>query len=184
MNISWETSSISKIQLIFDMYHKFMPERNQLQRMLFTEDLLIVTFQGNCKICLTFTISIRKAGANARIQKADSSYDSDHPQIKTLSHHLQLLLLAKPSQNGTLQARTSSEGLLVLSCTDDTSVVDSHALTAIQRRLVEANLKRRNRFLYAQRHAVKLSEKEVPSASIRAPRKAPLPPSLNALQRG
>ncbi|KAL4935315.1 hypothetical protein BDV06DRAFT_217514 [Aspergillus oleicola] len=129
------------------------------------------------------TISIRKAGTNARIHKADASYDPDHPQIKALSQHLQLLLLAKPSKTGTLQARASSQGILVLSCIEDTTVIDSHSLTAIQQRLVKANLKRRNRFLYAQRHAMKLSERDqVPSTLIASPRKLPLPPVLNALK--
>ncbi|KAJ5807718.1 hypothetical protein N7447_011174 [Penicillium robsamsonii] len=129
------------------------------------------------------TISIRKAGTNARIQKADASYDPDHPQVKALSQHLQLLLLVKPSKNGTLQAKASPQGILVLSSRDDTIVIDPHSLTAIQQRLIKANLKRRNRFLYAQRHAMKLSERhQVPSTSIPAPRKLPLPPVLNVLK--
>ncbi|KAF7179990.1 hypothetical protein CNMCM7691_009043 [Aspergillus felis] len=129
------------------------------------------------------TISIRKSGTNARIQKADASYDPDHPQIEALSQHLQLLLLVKPSKNGTLQARASSQGRLVLSCRDGTAVIDSDSLTAIQLRLIDANLKRRNRFLYAQRHAMKLSDRDqVPSTSIPAPRKLPLPPVLNPLK--
>jgi hypothetical protein len=129
------------------------------------------------------TTSIRKAGTNARIQRADASYDPNHPQIEALSQHLQLLLLVKPSKNGTLQARASSQGILVLSHMDNTTVIDSHTLTAIQQRLIEANLKRRNRFLYAQRHAMKLSERyQVPSTSIPAPRKLPLPPVLNTLK--
>ncbi|KAL3479410.1 hypothetical protein BJX99DRAFT_222568, partial [Aspergillus californicus] len=130
------------------------------------------------------TISIRKAGTDARIRKADASYDPDHPQIEALSRHLQMLLLVKPSQNGTLQARTSSQGILVLSCIDDTTVIDSHSLTTIQQRLIEANLKRRNRFLYAQRHAMKLSEGDhTPSTSIPTIRKMPLPPVLHAFKR-
>lgn len=129
------------------------------------------------------TMSIRNAGTNARIQKADASYDPDHPQIKSLSQHLQLLLLVKPSKNGTLQARASSQGNLVLSSRDDTIVIDQNSLTAIQKRIINANLKRRNRFLYAQRHATKLSERhQVPSKWISAPRKLPLPPVLNALK--
>ncbi|KAL2813560.1 hypothetical protein BJX63DRAFT_421200 [Aspergillus granulosus] len=130
------------------------------------------------------TISIRKAGTNARIQKADASYDPNHPQIAALSQHLQLLLLVKPSKNGTLQARASSQGIQVLSCRDDTTVAGSYSLTAIQQRLIEANLKRRNRFLYAQRHAMKLSERDqVPSISIPAPRKLAQPPVLSDLKK-
>ncbi|KAF3397058.1 hypothetical protein DPV78_007879 [Talaromyces pinophilus] len=131
------------------------------------------------------TVSIRKAGTNARIQKADASYDPHHPQIEALSLHLQLLLLAKPSRNGALQAKkTSAQGMLLVSCIDDKPVVDSYSLTAIQQRLIEANLKRRNRFLYAQRHAMKLRERDqVPSTSIPTPQKLPSPPVLNTLKR-
>ncbi|KAL4780809.1 hypothetical protein BJX76DRAFT_34859 [Aspergillus varians] len=130
------------------------------------------------------TISIRQAGTHARIQKADASYDPGHPQIRALSQHLQLLLLAKPSKDGALQARASSQGIGVLLCRDDTTVIDSHSLTATQQRLIEANLKRRNRFLYAQRHAMKLSDRDQPpSTSIPASRKLVLPPVINTLKR-
>ncbi|OJZ81317.1 hypothetical protein ASPFODRAFT_222994 [Aspergillus luchuensis CBS 106.47] len=124
--------------------------------------------------------SIRKAGINARIQKADASYDPGHPQVEALKSHLQLLLLSRPRYNGTLQAETSSHGVLLVSSIDGTIVSEPRSLTVIQRRLIEANLKRRNRFLYAQRHAIKLSDREpAPAKSIPTSRKTPQPLILN-----
>ncbi|RAK89626.1 hypothetical protein BO79DRAFT_227827 [Aspergillus costaricaensis CBS 115574] len=126
--------------------------------------------------------SIRKAGINARIQKADGSYDPGHPQVEALKNHLQLLLLllSRPRYNGTLQAETSSHGVLLVSSIDGTIVSEPRSLTVIQRRLIEANLKRRHRFLYAQRHAIKLSDREpAPAKSIPTSRKIPQPLILN-----
>lgn len=130
------------------------------------------------------TTSIRKAGTNARIQKADASYDPDHPQVKALRIHLQLLLLSRPTNNGTLRVLISSHGVVLTSPVDETIVTDSRSLTVIQQRLIEANLKRRNRFLYAQRHAIKLSDEDpTVSTSIQTPQKAPLPPGANPFAR-
>ncbi|KAE8320572.1 hypothetical protein BDV39DRAFT_211546 [Aspergillus sergii] len=130
------------------------------------------------------TIAIRKTGTNAGIQKADASYDPAHPQIEALSQHLQLILLAKPNKNGTLQAEASSQGMRLFSCIDNTTVINSQSLTTIQQRLIESNLKRRNRFLYAQRHAMKLSERnQVPSVSLPTPRKPPMPSVLDVFER-
>lgn len=157
--------------------HNDTPETSELSQAI--QDIKYVIGQLS-----RITISIRKAGTKARIQKADASYDPDHPQIAALSEHLQLLLLVKPSMNGTLQAKASSQGMILVSCIDDTTVIDSHSFTAIQQRLIEANLKQRHRFLYAQRHAMKLSKRDqVPSASIPTPRKLPLPPVLNTFKR-
>ncbi|KAI3048308.1 hypothetical protein CBS147352_6322 [Aspergillus niger] len=130
------------------------------------------------------TTSIRKAGTNARIQKADASYDPDHPQVKALKIHLELLLLSRPTNNGTLRVLISSHGVVLTSPVDETIVTDSRSLTVIQQRLIEANLKRRNRFLYAQRHAIKLSDRDpTVSTLIQTPRKAPLPPGANPFAR-
>lgn len=88
------------------------------------------------------TVAIRKAGTRSRLQKADSSFDPDSPHIRSLRRHLEVLLLVWPDQHAN-----SDYGEHQL---------DPTRLSPIQLRLIEANLKRRNRFLYAQRHAQKL----------------------------
>lgn len=88
------------------------------------------------------TVAIRKAGTRSRLQKADSSFDPHSPQIRSLRRHLEVLLLARPDEHGNSDY-----------CEQH---LDPTRLSPIQLRLIEANLKRRNRFIYAQRHAQKL----------------------------
>lgn len=83
------------------------------------------------------TLAIRKSGTNVRHRKADRLFDSKaHEDLRV---HLNLIVLARGSQTG----RNSWS-------------LDANQLTPIQERLITANLRRRNRFIYAQRHAQKL----------------------------
>ncbi|KAJ5927878.1 hypothetical protein N7466_006834 [Penicillium verhagenii] len=88
------------------------------------------------------TAAIRKAGNRSRLQKADSTFDPNSANIRSLRQHLELLLLAHPDEFGS--SNSSAQEL------------DPALLTTIQLRLIDANLRRRNRFLYAQKHAQKL----------------------------
>jgi hypothetical protein len=88
------------------------------------------------------TAAIRKAGTRSRLQKADSSFEPHTPQIRSLRRHLELLILVQPNEHGNSEFRNQQ--------------LDPARLSPIQLRLIEANLKRRNRFLYAQQHALKL----------------------------
>lgn len=88
------------------------------------------------------TVAIRKAGTRSRLQKADSLFDPDGPQIRSLRRHLEFLILVRPDEHGG--SYFSEEQL------------DSTRLSPIQLRLIDANLMRRNRFIYAQKHAQKL----------------------------
>ncbi|ETS74203.1 hypothetical protein PFICI_14069 [Pestalotiopsis fici W106-1] len=82
-------------------------------------------------------VVIRKSGANFRNQKADRLFDPKAHQ--KLRSHLEILVLARGSKTGR-----------------DRWDVDARDLTPIQERLMISNLRRRNRFVYAQRHAQKL----------------------------
>ncbi|QKX62441.1 uncharacterized protein TRUGW13939_09602 [Talaromyces rugulosus] len=88
------------------------------------------------------TVAIRKAGVRSRLQKAESSFNPENSQISSLRRHLELLLLIHPEKHGSSESSRNQ--------------LDAARLTPIQSRLIDANLKRRNRFLYAQRHAQKL----------------------------
>jgi hypothetical protein len=88
--------------------------------------------------------AIRKAGAWSRLQKADSFFDPDSSELRALSQHLQVVLCAQAEERGTSQSASKRLDPAQLQ------------LTPIQARLVKGNLRRRNRFLYAQRHAMKL----------------------------
>jgi hypothetical protein len=86
---------------------------------------------------IRISIAIRKSGADARLERADNSFDpSRHVELRL---HLSVLiliwsLLKKDPEAGNSQLDVSSP-----------------ALSPIQERLVDANLRRRHRFLYARR---------------------------------
>ncbi|KAJ9614446.1 hypothetical protein H2200_002582 [Cladophialophora chaetospira] len=80
--------------------------------------------------------AIRRAGNQLRLQKADARFDrSEHTELESF---LRFWILANTRPGSA-----------------DVSV-DLGTLTPVQLRLVEANLIRRNRFLYAQRHSRRL----------------------------
>lgn len=81
--------------------------------------------------------ALRKSGTASRLQKADATFNpADHNDLK---EHLNLLLLTRPMRNSIPSNISPAE------------------LTPSQRLLINANLRRRNRFTYAKRHAKKLA---------------------------
>lgn len=74
------------------------------------------------------SVAIRRSGTHSRLQKADHRLNPDDHQV--LRDHLIVILLRRPGH-----------------------IAD---LTEVQKRLLDANIKRRNRFIYAQSHAEKL----------------------------
>ncbi|KAL7893700.1 hypothetical protein HDV64DRAFT_262102 [Trichoderma sp. TUCIM 5745] len=94
-------------------------------------------------------LAVRRSGRRSRLQKADQQFKpEDHSDLQT---HLVTILLAHPESSG---------GPFHLFDLNNPSILkeqtDPARLSEIQQRLVRCNLKRRNRFLYAQRHAEKL----------------------------
>lgn len=94
-------------------------------------------------------LAVRRSGRRSRLQKADQQFKpEDHNDLQT---HLVTILLAQPeSSGGPFQSFDQKNPSLLKEQTDPAR------LSEIQQRLVRCNLKRRNRFLYAQRHAEKL----------------------------
>lgn len=84
-------------------------------------------------------LAIRKSGSTSRLHKADKLYKQEMHQ--RLRQHLEIVVLAEGTEDGSL-------GLSV----------NPSFLTPVQERLIDANLRRRNRFMYAQRHARKLAQ--------------------------
>jgi hypothetical protein len=105
-------------------------------------------------------VAIRKSGTSSRLQKADRSFDPT--RFKAFQKHLELILLARGSQLG--------RGF-------EDYEIHADRLTKVQRRLIDANLRRRNRFLYAQRH----SEKLAAVASLRRVAMDSSPPRVTAV---
>lgn len=94
--------------------------------------------------------AVRRTGNHLRLQKADSRFN--RAEHKTLEQFLKVCMLARTSQD-TLER-----------------LEDESRLTAIQIRLINANLRRRNRFLYAQRHAKNLARRQEATVDIPSPR--------------
>ncbi|KAK1248992.1 hypothetical protein MKX08_007212 [Trichoderma sp. CBMAI-0020] len=89
------------------------------------------------------TLAIRKAGSSSRTHKADRRFNADHQPA--FRRHLNVVVLARGMEAGRSDF-----------------AINPNNLTAIQDRLIIANLRRRNRFLYAQRHARKLAAEAEP----------------------
>ncbi|KAF8866589.1 hypothetical protein BDZ45DRAFT_578657, partial [Acephala macrosclerotiorum] len=101
-------------------------------------------------------VAIRKSGTASRLLKADLSLDpKDH---KDLRDHLALILLARPSdiedRRHTYWDASRPDKWVNLG-------VDVTQLNTVQLRLVDANIRRRNRFVYAQHHARKLGGSQI-----------------------
>ena len=96
-------------------------------------------------------VAIRRSGTTSRLQKADRSfYPDDHSDLQNLREHLNLILLTRSSN--IEDRRKECRNTLG----EDRSVnfgVDATHLNSVQKRLVDANLRRRNRFIHAQGHA-------------------------------
>lgn len=90
-------------------------------------------------------VQIRRSGRKSRLRKADDSFDQNRDKYRKLRAHLACVVASKPTENG----RPKDEGKEIHS-------VDYFAnlkLPPIQERLIEANLRRRHRFMEAQRHS-------------------------------
>lgn len=93
------------------------------------------------KEMVRLTFAIRKTGPPSRFQKADDQFDPDaHQDLKV---RLQDILMGYNSEKRASQSQ-----------------LESLQLSEIQWRLIEANLRRRNRFLYQQIHSKKLAIKD------------------------
>ncbi|RFU31053.1 hypothetical protein B7463_g5277, partial [Scytalidium lignicola] len=88
-------------------------------------------------------VAIRRSGRKSRLQKADASFHRDRDKYLDLRAHLTSVITSKPTEGPR-------------DIDKDTRSFDYFAkleLDPIQDRLVEANLRRRHRFMEAQRHS-------------------------------
>ncbi|KAK2589657.1 hypothetical protein QQS21_012664 [Conoideocrella luteorostrata] len=103
-------------------------------------------------------LSIRQLGKASRTRRADRRFDPDeHEEFRT---HLRCILLLRPTAD-----RHSMKD------------IEESRLSQLQKRLIDCNLRRRNRFLLAQKHSEKLkASQRTPQSSRPAERpSAPLP---------
>jgi hypothetical protein len=88
---------------------------------------------------ISIGIAIRRSGRKSRLQKADASFERNRERYLDLRAHLACVIISTPSQG----ERTLS----------DADYFATLEFSPIQNRLVEANLRRRHRFMEAQRHS-------------------------------
>lgn len=90
-------------------------------------------------------VHIRRSGRQSRLRKSDSTFDTNREKYHKFRAHLACVIASRPTENG----RPDNEGKEVHSA----EYFANLKLTSIQERLIEANLRRRHRFLQAQRHS-------------------------------
>ncbi|KAJ9151784.1 putative transcription factor Zn, C2H2 protein [Pleurostoma richardsiae] len=107
-----------------DMSLESFPTDNRLSQVM-TQTRVILNNLGR------IGVAIRQSGTRARLQRADYLFNpEEHAELRD---HLTVVLLFRP---GTWREQ-----------------LQSRKLTEVQDRLITCNLKRRNRFIYAQTHA-------------------------------
>ncbi|KIW62544.1 hypothetical protein, variant [Phialophora macrospora] len=111
------------------------------------------------------SFAVRRAGSQLRLQKADSRFTrSDHASLETF---LTFWVLATCKRTSPMETMTDNRA----------------RLDPLQMRLIEANLIRRNRFLYAQRHSQRLLKSQgAPHAHPFPVTREDLPPYEDARQ--
>lgn len=92
----------------------------------------------------SIAVAIRQTGRKSRLLKADKGFNPAN--LGDLRTHLECIALIRP----TLSAESCQEHHENDPLWWQDEIKGN--LTSLQRRLIEANLRRRNRFLYAQRH--------------------------------
>ncbi|KAK2807303.1 hypothetical protein FQN50_005457 [Emmonsiellopsis sp. PD_5] len=113
------------LQYSFEEYEKIAQQGQPVDEALEGIDIVM----GNLT---KYAESICWVPRRARAHPADLDFNA--AEHRELEKHLQCLILLRPTEDGR-------QGL------------DPAPLTSAQRRLIDANLLRRNRFLYSQRHA-------------------------------
>lgn len=81
-----------------------------------------------------------RIGQASRNRRADQTFNPDHH--KELRKHLECVILLRPTEEALFHQAENGEYVAKL---------DNCKLSAIQKRLIEANLRRRHRFLFAQK---------------------------------
>lgn len=97
-------------------------------------------------------VAIRRSGISSRLQKADRLFDPEHHE--DLQNHLVLILSANLSEIEKKRQEIWDFNAKDISRNFNADITQ---LSTAQQHLINANLRRRNRFIYAQRHARKLA---------------------------
>ncbi|KAF4442361.1 hypothetical protein FALBO_17299 [Fusarium albosuccineum] len=97
----------------------------------------------------SIALAIRRTGLKSRLIKADKNFDPI--TVDDLRMHLECIIRIRPPPPDNEDQEYDQKPPLWW------QVDMNRALTPLQQRLIQGNLQRRNRFLYAQRHSDKLA---------------------------
>lgn len=101
-------------------------------------DGAILNLDSAIKNLALIGVAIRRTGKASRNRRADQTFNPDAHQ--ELRKHLECLVLLRPTEAGRESRRLVAD-------------LAAPKLSDLQRRLVEANLRRRHKFLLAQKHS-------------------------------
>jgi hypothetical protein len=116
-----------------------------------TSDASIQNIDSAIKNLALIGVAIRRTGKASRNRRADRTFNPDG--YGDLRKHLECIVLLRPSEEALF--RETEQGLFI-------AKMDSGELSTIQKRLIEANLRRRHNFLRAQKHAITQKEGPIP----------------------
>lgn len=127
---------LTVVKGILGLFHHFLDSYQKLAESGQPIDETLRNIDSTLEDLALLAIAIRQTGQRSRLEKADGKYKpGDHGD---LANHLELILRIRPDAVG-----------LAASCLDRR-----------QQRLIEGNLRRRNRFLQAQRQSTHLKQPE------------------------
>lgn len=121
-------------------------------------------------------VAIRRTGQASRNRRADKTFNPDnHQELRT---HLECIIRLRPTEEALFHQKDNGEYV---------AKSDNSKLSDIQNRLVEANLRRRHKFLIAQKRSriqkivqIRPSIPEASSSADSVPKKEPLADMRNA----
>ncbi|KAF5675748.1 hypothetical protein FHETE_2351 [Fusarium heterosporum] len=126
------------------MLHQFTEDYGGLPGSRSSLDEALRNIDSSLSNLSLLAVAIRQTGKKARLYKADSRFNSEeHTDLK---EHLSCIVALRPSEEG---------------CTHEGYKMRADDLSNIQQRLIQANLRRRNRFKQAQKHSSGLKAKNV-----------------------
>lgn len=130
-----------------EAYNERKPPKNPLQESMYN----IESMQDQLA---RIAVAVRRSGRRSRLQKADLRFDAkEHQELEGHLVGMLLTQLKRPPQER-----------------------DSSNLNEVQLRLIHCNLKRRNRFLYAQQHSKGLDASSMQRLNFKQSEKSGLQP--------
>lgn len=125
-------------------------DENELEESMEIVDLIMENLA-------TIATVIRRTGKRSRLRRADLTFDPQR-QIR-LRQFFECLIILRPTENALFRPKIPEDWTSVIPCIAE----GEGQLSPLQMRLIDANLRRRYRFLCAQRHSEKLAGSRTPA---------------------